>query len=49
MNIKHDKENVLKIGLGMFCNKGYNSLGIDEICKVTGMTKGAFYNAFKSK
>ena len=49
MNIKHNKENVLKIGLGLFCNKGYNSLGIDEICKVTGMTKGAFYNAFKSK
>lgn len=49
MNIKHDKEVVLKTGLGMFCNKGYNSLGIDEICKVTGMTKGAFYNAFKSK
>ena len=49
MNIKHDKENVLKTGLGMFCNKGYNSLGIDEICKVTKMTKGAFYNAFKSK
>ncbi len=49
MNIKHDKEEVLKIGLQLFCNKGYNSLGIDEICKVTGMTKGAFYNAFKSK
>ena len=49
MKIKHDKENVLKTGLSLFCNKGYNSLGIDEICKVTGMTKGAFYNAFKSK
>lgn len=49
MNVKHDREKVLKTGLGMFCNKGYNSLGIDEICKVTGMTKGAFYNAFKSK
>ncbi len=49
MNVKHDKEEVLKTGLGLFCNKGYNSLGIDEICKVTGMTKGAFYNAFKSK
>ncbi|MCB9325349.1 MAG: TetR/AcrR family transcriptional regulator [Lewinellaceae bacterium] len=49
MNVKHDKEKVLKTGLGMFCNKGYNSLGVDEICKVTGMTKGAFYNAFKSK
>jgi|AntAceMinimDraft_11_1070367.scaffolds.fasta_scaffold16886_2 TetR/AcrR family transcriptional repressor of nem operon len=49
MNIKHDKEQVLKTGLGLFCNNGYNSLGIDKICKVTGMTKGAFYNAFKSK
>ena len=49
MNVKHNKEEVLKTGLGLFCNKGYNSLGIDEICKVTGMTKGAFYNAFKSK
>jgi len=49
MNIKHNKEEVLKTGLGLFCNKGYNRLGIDEICDVTGMTKGAFYNAYKSK
>lgn len=49
MNIKHDKEQVLKKGLGLFCNRGYNSLGVDELCKVTGMTKGAFYHAFKSK
>ncbi len=49
MNIKHNKTVVLKTGLDMFCNKGYNNLGIDQICKITGMTKGAFYNAFKSK
>lgn len=49
MNIKHNKEEVLLKGLNLFCNKGYNNLGIDEICKVTAMTKGAFYNAFKSK
>lgn len=49
MNQKHNKEAVLKKGLGLFCNKGYNSLGVEEICTVTGMTKGAFYNAFKSK
>ena len=46
---KHDKEKVIQKGLQLFCLKGYNSLGIDEICKTTGMTKGAFYNAFKSK
>lgn len=49
MYLKHDKEEVIKKGLELFCSKGYNNLGIDEICKTTGMTKGAFYNAFKSK
>lgn len=49
MNKKHDHNEVLKKGLNLICSKGYNSLGVDEICKSTGMTKGAFYNAFKSK
>lgn len=49
MNKKHDYDQVLKSGLNLICNKGYNNLGVDEICKSTGMTKGAFYNAFKSK
>ena len=46
---KHDKAIVIQKGLGLFYSKGYNNLGINEICKSTGMTKGAFYNAFKSK
>ena len=49
MNTKHDKDDALKIGWQLFLEKGYNGLGVDEICKTTGMTKGAFYNAFKSK
>ncbi|MHA8049772.1 TetR/AcrR family transcriptional regulator [Aquirufa sp. ROCK-SH2] len=49
MNKKHDKEEVVRLGLALFCKVGYSALGIDEICKKTGMTKGAFYNAFKSK
>lgn len=49
MNIKHDKEKVIQIGLNLFCAKGYGNVGLDEICKETGMTKGAFYNAFESK
>lgn len=49
MNIKHNKEQVIRTGLNLFCLKGYSNLGIEEICKSTGMTKGAFYNAFKSK
>jgi TetR/AcrR family transcriptional repressor of nem operon len=49
VNIKHDKEKVIQIGLNLFCSKGYGNVGLDEICKETGMTKGAFYNAFESK
>jgi TetR/AcrR family transcriptional repressor of nem operon len=49
MNLKHDREQVLKNGINLFCTKGFNVVGIDEICKTSGMTKGAFYNAFKSK
>ncbi len=46
---KHDKEKAIQTGLELFWFKGYHLLGVDEICKTTGMTKGAFYNAFKSK
>lgn len=49
MNVKHDKEKVLKIGQNLFSSKGYANTGTDEICKATGMAKGAFYNAFTSK
>ena len=49
MNYKHNKEQVIKKGIELFWNNGYHNLGVDKICKETGMTKGAFYNAFKSK
>jgi len=49
VNQKHNKEEAVKIGLVLFCSKGYTNVGLDEICEETGMTKGAFYNAFKSK
>jgi TetR/AcrR family transcriptional repressor of nem operon len=49
MNIKHNRDKVLESGVQLFWQKGYHPLGVDEICKTTGMTKGAFYNAFKSK
>jgi TetR/AcrR family transcriptional repressor of nem operon len=49
VNKKYDHSEVLKSGLILICSKGYNNLGVDEICKSTGMTKGAFYNAFQSK
>lgn len=49
MNQKHDKEKVIQKGVELFWGAGYSNLGVEEICRSTGMTKGAFYNAFKSK
>lgn len=49
MNYKHDKEIVITKGMNLFWINGYHNLGIDKICKETGMTKGAFYNSFKGK
>ena len=49
MNIKHNKIKVIQSGIELFWKKGYNSVGINEICEVTGMTKGAFYHQFKGK
>lgn len=49
MNYKHNKELVIKKGIELFWTKGYHNLGVDQICRETGMTKGAFYNSFKSK
>ena len=49
MNVKHNRAKVIQLGFQLFWCKGYNHLGVNEICQTTGMTKGAFYNAFKSK
>lgn len=49
MNYKHNKEIVINKGMELFWFNGYHNLGIDKICNETGMTKGAFYNSFKSK
>jgi len=49
MNYKHNKETVVNKGIELFWEKGFHNLGVNEICSKTRMTKGAFYNAFKSK
>jgi TetR/AcrR family transcriptional repressor of nem operon len=49
VNLKHDRTKALEIGIDLFWHTGYSKLGVAEICTTTGMTKGAFYNAFKSK
>ncbi|TDR31871.1 TetR/AcrR family transcriptional regulator [Hydromonas duriensis] len=49
MNQKHDRQEALEKGLQLLCENSYHNIGVNLICQQTGMTKGAFYNAFKSK
>ena len=49
MNKKFDREDILKTAIDLFNCQGYTALGVNEILEKTGMSKGAFYNAFESK
>jgi TetR/AcrR family transcriptional repressor of nem operon len=49
MKIKHDRAKAINQGIHLFTVNGYSRVGVDQICRETGMTKGAFYNAFGSK
>ncbi len=49
MNIKHNKEDVLKKGMELFRLNGYHNTGTNEILKETGISRGSFYNFFIDK
>lgn len=49
MNIKHDKEEILKKGILLFRMNGYHNTGTNEILRETGISRGSFYNFFKDK
>lgn len=40
---------LIQAGLAMLTEKGYSSVGIDEILRSVGVPKGSFYHYFKSK
>jgi len=43
------RENILKVSLKLFMEKGFNQTSIEEITKLAGISKGSFYTYFKSK
>lgn len=43
------KKELASAAMKLFLQKGYNNTSIDDINKVVGVTKGAFYYHFKSK
>jgi len=40
---------LLQTALELIWNSNYNSIGVNEICKQAGVTKGSFYHHFESK
>ncbi len=49
MNIKHNKEDILRKGMELFRLNGYHNTGTKEIIKEAGISRGSFYNFFIDK
>ncbi|MDE1170079.1 MAG: TetR/AcrR family transcriptional regulator [Verrucomicrobium sp.] len=43
------KHKLLEVAMRLIWEQSYGSVGVDEICKQAGVTKGSFYFAFPSK
>jgi AcrR family transcriptional regulator len=44
-----NRENIIRCAIDLFFRKGYESVGVQEICDVAGVTKPTLYHYFKSK
>ena len=43
------REKLIETGSHLFYTRGYNSVGVQEICEAAGINKGSFYHFFPSK
>lgn len=43
------RQEIFDTAIALFARRGYEKVTIEEICGKVGVTKGAFYNHFKSK
>ena len=49
MNATDTRVVLLETALNLIWNSNYNSVGVNDICKQAGVTKGSFYHHFESK
>jgi len=47
--ITSTKQKLLDVSTRLMMSKGYNATTVEEICKITDVTKGAFFHYFKTK
>lgn len=43
------RDRIIQTAWGLFRDKGYGGVGVQEICEVAGVKKGSFYHFFPSK
>jgi AcrR family transcriptional regulator len=43
------RKNIMTSALDLFSKNGYDATGVAEICKLSGVSKGAFYHHFPTK
>lgn len=46
---QHSKQRILDSAAFLFTHQGFNKVSINDVMQHAGMTRGAFYNHFKSK
>lgn len=46
---QHNKQNIYHSAMGLFAQFGYSNVTIDDITRAAGVSKGTFYNYFRSK
>lgn len=49
MSVIETREKLLETALALIWQSNYSVVGVNEICKQAGVTKGAFYHHFESK
>lgn len=48
-NAAETRDKLLETATGLIWQSNYSSVGVNEICKQAGVTKGAFYHHFETK
>lgn len=48
-NSSQTRDNIVQTAMHLFHDKGYDAVGVNEICQVAAVAKGSFYHFFATK